>query len=100
MTREWKLEPAIEQKKFRPLVVDVTDDEHFNWLHSMRTPEQNRKDREVMEQFKERIRELRQLELEEAARREREDLTESNQASACNEERGNRDRGLTRSLIL
>lgn len=52
MSRQSKLGPTPEQKKFKPLVVDVTDDEHFNWLHSMRPPEEKQRDREVvMKQF-------------------------------------------------
>lgn len=35
MPHKNKLERATEQKKFKPLVVNVTDDENFNWLHSI-----------------------------------------------------------------
>lgn len=82
MTRKSKFEAAQTKKTFKPFVIDLTDDENFNWLHSMRTPEEKKRDREVMEQFKQRIRELEQLEPEQKVGREREDLSKSSQASA------------------
>jgi hypothetical protein len=62
VTRKNKLERAKESKKFKPLVVDVTDDENFHWLHSMRTPEEKKRDREYGEQLKRNIESLKRRE--------------------------------------
>ena len=87
MTRKSRFILTNQPKKKIGLVIDVTDDENFNWLHSRRTPEEKKRDEEISMRFKERI---KQLELEEKLRRESNDLSKSSQAPACNEERSNR----------
>jgi hypothetical protein len=67
VTRKNKLEDSKQQKRKLGRVIDVTDDEHFNWLHSMRTPEENERDREVMRHFEET---LHRLEMEEEMQKE------------------------------
>ena len=61
---------ANQPKRKIGSVIDVTDDENFNWLHSRRTPEEKKRDEEISMRFKERI---KQLELEEKVRRGRDD---------------------------
>ncbi len=73
MTRKNKLEPAKQPKKKLGRVVEVLDYENFNWLHSGRTPEEKKRDREVLKQFQETLERLR---LEEEMQRK------ANQASA------------------
>ena len=43
------------EKKIRYLRIDVTSDEDLNWLHSMRTPEEKKRDAEVEEWFKQQL---------------------------------------------
>lgn len=62
MTRKKNSNGAPDQKEFKPFVIDVTDDENFNWLHSRRTQEEKKRDEEISMLFKKRI---EQLELEE-----------------------------------
>jgi hypothetical protein len=62
MTRKNKLQDPKQPKRKLGRVIDVTDDEHFNWLHSMRTPEENERDREVMRYFEETSQRLKQEE--------------------------------------
>ena len=71
MTRKSKLEAKQPTRKSKRLVIDVTDDEHFNWLHSMRTPEEKKRDAEIQRQ-----------QLEEEVRREWEELSKLSEASA------------------
>ena len=71
MTRKSKLEAKQPTRKSKRLVIDVTDDEHFNWLHSRRTPEEKKRDAEIQRQ-----------QLEEEVRREWEELSKLSEASA------------------
>lgn len=43
------------EKKIHYLRIDVTSDEDFNWLHSMRTPEEKKRDAEEQEWFKQQL---------------------------------------------
>ena len=43
------------EKKIRYLRINVTSDEDVNWLHSMRTPEEKKRDAEVEEWFKQQL---------------------------------------------
>jgi len=79
MTRKSKLEAKQSKKRYKPLVVEAMDDENFNWLHSMRTPEEKERDREEMKQSE---KAPGQQGLEEEVRREREEISKANQASA------------------
>ena len=83
MTRKSTLILTNQPKRKIDSVIDVTDDENFNWLHSMRTPEEKKRDEEISVHFKERI---EQLKRDEQVRRESEELSKSSRASASNRE--------------
>jgi hypothetical protein len=52
MTRKSKLKSAAKPSKSRLGSIGYMDDEHFNWLHSMRTSEEKKRDKEIQKREK------------------------------------------------
>jgi hypothetical protein len=53
MPRKSKLKPTAKPSKSRLGSIGYLDDEHLNWLHSKRTPEEKKRDAEMAEYFRE-----------------------------------------------